>query len=201
MTKLLFASAALAILTSKGSAQITVYTSEAAWQSAMVSSTLIDFDAFTGPISTQYNGLTFTGQQAGNPRAEARGFFQTPSNVLVANNSGNGGGGGFSVAMTTPTYGVGMWFYDLTLSGNALIVRDANTIVLGSVSLPSGLTGQWTFIGVTSQAGPIRSSQVLYRSSDFVAVDDFQYSPVPEPLSVAGLGLGLAALASRRKRT
>lgn len=166
----------------------------------MGATTMVNFDAFTGPINTQYAGLTFSPQQIANPRTETRPFFKSPSNVLVANAEGDGGGGGFWVDMAAPTFGVGMWFYDSTLNGNSLFVRNANTTVLGSVTLPSGMTGQWTFVGVTSQAGPIRSAQVLYRANDFVAVDNFQYGVVPEPMSVAVFAAGLGALALRRRR-
>lgn len=63
-----------------------------------------------------------------------------------------------------------------------------------SVTLASGGTGRFAFNYNVPNGGPSGAN------SDFIGIDDVQYTAVPEPASMAVLGLGVAALLRRRRK-
>lgn len=63
-----------------------------------------------------------------------------------------------------------------------------------SVTLSSGGTGRFAFNYNVPSGGPSGAN------SDFIGIDDVQYTAVPEPASMAVLGLGVAALLRRRRK-
>lgn len=63
-----------------------------------------------------------------------------------------------------------------------------------SVTLASGGTGRFAFNYNVPSGGPAGAN------SDFIGIDDVQYTAVPEPASMAVLGLGVAALLRRRRK-
>ncbi len=63
-----------------------------------------------------------------------------------------------------------------------------------SVTLTSGGTGRFAFNYNVPNGGPSGAN------SDFIGIDDVAYTAVPEPATMAALGLGVAAMIRRRNR-
>lgn len=186
-------------------AQLTLYTTEAAWLSAVTAPTLIDFDGLADgtPVTHQYPGLSFSAVDGGNPMAMIYNFSQGGPNVLSLGTPPlTGGGGGVAVDFATPKQGVGFWHLDSELAGNSVSVFGAGNVVLGTFELAFPRPAQWAFVGFTSAAFDITRIAVTINPADMVALDSLQFAaaPVPEPataaLSLAGglLLLGLQML-------
>lgn len=63
-----------------------------------------------------------------------------------------------------------------------------------TTTLTSGGTGRFAFNYNVTNGGPSGAN------SDFIGIDDVQYTAVPEPATMAALGLGVAALLRRRRK-
>lgn len=63
-----------------------------------------------------------------------------------------------------------------------------------TVTLTSGGTGRFAFNYNVTGGGPSGAN------SDFIGIDDVAYTAVPEPATMAALGLGVAALLRRRRK-
>ncbi len=94
--------------------------------------------------------------------------------------------------------------------GFAFELLDNNTTTGESFSVfgPSGLLGSFTppgtagaqFVGVVSDQELVRASFDEDTTGDDIAIRDFRFSSVPEPSTVALLGLGLLGIAVKGRR-
>ena len=102
----------------------------------------------------------------------------------------------------------------LSLNGASTNVADFSTTL---VSVNSGLGGSvypevWTLFGATiSGLGGPTSGRFAFNynvtdggptgvNSNFIGIDDVTYTAIPEPGTMIALGLGISALAARRRR-
>jgi len=94
--------------------------------------------------------------------------------------------------LTTPAYAVGAFFAGTTL----LCAYDVNGEQLGCAfySEPGGPN----FVGIVSDV-PIYSA-IFDRGTTLASISDFEFSPVPEPSSLALLVSGVALVVRRRRQ-
>ena len=57
---------------------ITSFDNESSWQAAISDRTLANFDGFTGSVTTQYPGATFSSFNSGTPSSLASSFALSP---------------------------------------------------------------------------------------------------------------------------
>jgi hypothetical protein len=176
-------------------AQLTTHTTEASWQSAVASPTLIDFDGLADgtPVALQYAGLSFSAFNGGNPLAVAYNFSQAGANLLSLGTPPlTGGGGGVAVDFSTPRQGVGFWYLDSEIAGNSVAVYGAGNQRLGTFELAFPHPAEWVFVGFSSTAHDISRIEVTVAAADMVALDSLQFAAaVPEPQTWAMLLAGL----------
>lgn len=189
------AAAAAAVLgfTSTAQAALTVHTSQASWESAVASSTLVTFDDLADgtPVALSYAGLSFSAFNGGNPLAMAYNFSQAGPNMLSLGTPPlTGGGGGVAIDFSSPRQGVGFWYLDSEIAGNSVAVYGAAHQLLASYPLLWPRPVEWVFVGFSSTAFDISRIEVSVDAADMVALDSLQVSSVPEPASAALLLLG-----------
>jgi hypothetical protein len=203
---LLAATAAAALmLPSLAQASLTTHTTEAAWQSAVSSPTLIDFDGLADGtvLSNQYAGLSFSAFHSGNPLAAAYGGSYSGVNVLSLGTPPlTGGGGGVAIDFAAPQGGVAFWYLDSQFAGNLVTVYGAASTVLGIYEMAYPHPGEWLFVGFGSSTNDITRIDVSIDAADAVSLDNLLVaSVVPEPSSAAMLLLGgLFVLRGARRR-
>ena len=113
-----------------------------------------------------------------------------------------GAGVNYEYNFNTPALRFGGWFATNADSPDATVAFfDPNNVQIGSALTASAPQGQWQWNG-WEYAGGI--SRVVVRANNqfngFIMNDDMQYTAVPEPATMAFLGLGFAALVARRRR-
>lgn len=197
--------AAVLMLPSLAQAGLTTHTTEAAWQSAVSSPTLIDFDGLADGtvLSTQYAGLSFSAFHSGNPLAAAYVGSYSGANVLSMGSPPlTGGGGGVAIDFAAPLSGVAFWYLDSEFAGNLVTVYGAANTVLGIYELAYPRPFEWLFVGFVSSTNDITRIAVSIDGADAVSLDNLLVtSAVPEPSAAAMLLLGgLFVLRGPRRR-
>jgi hypothetical protein len=156
-------------------------------------------------IATQYtaNGVTFSGQIAGQTSGDGV-FSSTSANTYYAPGRTDQWGAKFSGTVSSVGFYAEYWQQDVITLG----VYN-NNVLLGTYNFnkPNNNIFSTHLIGVTDSNAfdEIRFS-ISGSSNHFFNMDDFKFQTatqqnVPEPTSIAMLGLGLAALAYRRRKS
>lgn len=202
-------SAMVAMAVIAGSAQATILTDESQLNGG---NTLIDFE-----------GLTAGGQS--NPLTIGAATFSS-SNVLnvwdISSYSANGthvfhktlrsasstapGYVDIRIDFATAMSEVGLGWFDPNFTGNKLRAFNSNTGFLEEAAIPTGPTGGRfaAFRGIRRSVDEI--DYVICQvaaSSDVFSIDNVSFgahAPVPEPFTMALMGLGVAGAWRRRKR-
>ncbi len=149
-------------------------------------------------------GVTLTGIDFGSNNQEIRNSpISSPDGLFGFNTTAGGtnfasmNGGTMTFTFATPVQSFGAYFSGVQLSVETVTFNDGVAQSLNLLNLGSGVQ----FFGFTD-AGQSISSVTIHVLGDIIGVDDVRHvqaSPVPEPASLAVLGLGALALIRRRK--
>lgn len=172
---------------------------------------------FTGDLSEgfeaqpQFQFLTsysiFGGQgQANSIGGQGLHVTNSWAFISIANpHSGNWFMGGASsdteIVFNTAASRFGGYFTtNAQTAGGTIRFFDTSNVLISSQSLNVPLGGAWQWNGWQYGAG-IKRVEIIGANSfpGFVMMDDLQYSAVPEPATMAALGLGALAMLRRRK--
>ncbi len=169
-------------------------------------------------IDQQYvpTGMDFNPSAGGLPTAKA--FIpQSLPNTMVANSEGSvgGGGGGFQVILSSPAFGIGMYFGGLQSEAQygptVLDLFDSTDTLIDTFTVQDEVgTSEFDllFFGVTSDQ-LIKSFNVTIGELDYVWFDDVQYGdnpdsipavPIPAAIWLFGTALiGFVGISRKRK--
>lgn len=184
---------------------------------AIGSSQVVEVGPFVGALNDNFNSyaagpsgpsFSFLGGAATNTSLGSSDIWLSPSHglggskgtytssqAMVANSTSLSP---WTITFTTPVASFGgYWqsaFDDSTLSFQFF---DTNNVAMNTITKTPPNTGTLTWYGFTFTGG---ISKVLVTSSEsYQIVDDFTANSVPEPATMAVLGLGIAALVRRRR--
>jgi len=177
-------------------------TVHAALQDLMLST---DFEAGSGQTGTSFtlgespNLATFTGGESkslGNFSLYHSGF----NSWLVRGNAGRSGTNG-TVDFETPADI--LEFYAKAEAGfNATVTAvDSNNAILASVNLTTSFQNiRWTAADLGDSISKVQLNNLNGGVNDYAVIDDFGFTPVPEPSSVLLIAGGIGLLGVRRRK-
>jgi hypothetical protein len=210
-----------ALATNTALADVQVFEgSFAAWQAAVSSGsfTTINFDTISGSNTTPIVGNEFgsfpgapffssivgNGVYVGNPASNQIPVPPSPPNMLSPSSCSPSCEGVVRLTFATPMRAVGAIFVDVenefALTGYSLALGAATPSIHFS-SEPGDLS--FKFLGFVSDT-PFTAVDIHFTtgpSIDGALLDNLVYAPVPEPVSTALFGVGLAALILRKLRS
>lgn len=161
-------------------AAVTVVTNEPTWQTLCSGTHLIDFEAFLGPLTTEYPGLTFAPFNGGVMNATVQ-FPRTGAHSgFTALGEGGNGGGGWSATFDTPVRGFAMWSGDVQWPGSTVSLYGAGNVLLGTYDIYNTGGGHgptaYGFNGFASDAADIERVDVAIDAADAVWFDDMVWA-------------------------
>jgi hypothetical protein len=173
----------------------------------IASATVIDFDdasAVAGSaVATNYSGVTFTNAQY----TANYGLYGSSGSYGISSISASfqyiySAADAISATFATSISSASIGVIDIGGNGFTLEAYDAsNTLVDSATYYGSGAgVGDYEVLSVAG-AGitTLKFYQPLSVYGDGVVLDNLTYQAVPEPMSIAALGLGAFALVRRRK--
>ncbi len=168
----------LAIAVPKVGAAVVAVADEQTWRNDVGASLQIDFEAFTGPLSSEYPGLVFSPFGEGSPYSIAQYPYEG-DNTLFSSLDNGGGGGGWAVDFDTPTNGLAVWVGDLQFLGTTISFYDTAHELLATFDLMESGTGNgpavYGFNAYTSDSPNIARVEITIDSSDAVWFDNVQF--------------------------
>jgi hypothetical protein len=183
---------AIAIPHPRAHAAVIAVADEQTWRNDVGVSLQVDFEAFTGPVSTEYPGLVFAPFSDGSPASIAQYPYEG-DNSMFTSQIESGGGGGWAADFDTPASGVAMWVGDVQFLGTTISFFDSAHENLGTFDLLESGSGNGPglngFNGYASDSPNIARIEITIDPSDAVWFDNVQFgagsaSSVPAPSAV-----------------
>ena len=151
-------------------------------------------------------GVTLTGSDFGSADQTIRNTSVSTPDALWGYNTTPGGsqfasfnGGTMTFTFATPVRSFGAYFGGVQDFGVTSTIKfnDGTSQTMNFVQI--GSAGGVQFLGFTD-AGKSISSITIDHTNDVVSMDDVRYGAVPEPASIAAIGLGVTCLLRRRRK-
>lgn len=158
-------------------------------------------------ISNQFSGITFGQVDGGTPQIDNSPFlygYVAISGTGVLTGSTNGGAAyptvaGLRLTLSSPGSALEFWLSDRSPLGTYTIQAFDSANVL----LESFVVNVNSFVGFSGLANLSSLTVDSSNAGDAFAIDDVRFASnsVPEPLSLALVGLGLAGISLTRRRS